>query len=162
MCRERDDHTLQPTALANEAWLRLIQTARRVDWRDCEHFYATCGRIMRNILIDYARRHKIEKVDLEMAPGIAINDQRSEELLALDVALDRLAGFDARGARVVELIFFGGLTYPEVAGVLGISERTVKRDYSACRTWLRHALQRQPRARFGASEISAPVFSQQH
>lgn len=142
MRRERDDHTLQPTALANEAWLRLIQMARRADWAGNRHFYATCGRIMRNILIDYARRRKIEKVDLEMAPGIAINGRRSEELLELDAALDRLAGFDSRGAKVVELIFFGGLTYKEVAAVLKVSERTVKRDFAACRAWLRCELRK--------------------
>jgi RNA polymerase sigma factor (TIGR02999 family) len=154
MRRERDDHTLQPTALANEVWLRLIQTARCVEWQDSEHFYATCGRIMRNILIDYARRRKMERVDLEMAPGIVINEHRSEELIALDAALDRLARFDPRGAKVVELISFGGLTYKEVAGALGISDRTVKRDYAACRAWLRHELRYELRKQMRPGQVS--------
>jgi RNA polymerase sigma factor (TIGR02999 family) len=140
MRRERPDHTLQPTALANEVWLKLIHTVKGVDWQDSDHFYATCGRIMRNILIDYARRRRIEKIDIEFVPGIAITEQRSDELLALDAALDRLARFDPRGAQVIELISFAGFTRPEVAAALGTSERTVKRDYAACRAWLRSEL----------------------
>jgi RNA polymerase sigma factor (TIGR02999 family) len=137
MRRERADHTLQPTALANEVYLRLIQTVKNIEWKDSDHFYATCGRVMRNILVDYARRRKYEKVDLEFIPGVAITEERSEQLLALDQCLDRLAAVDPRGARVIELTSFGGLTQAEVAEVLGVSERTVKRDYQACRTWLR-------------------------
>jgi RNA polymerase sigma factor (TIGR02999 family) len=137
MRRERSDHTLQPTALANEVYLRLVNTVKNIEWKDSDHFYATCGRVMRNILVDYARRRKYEKVDLEFVPGVAITEQRSAELLALDQGLDRLAELDPRGARVVELMSFAGLTQIEVAEALGISERTVKRDYLACRTWLR-------------------------
>ena len=137
MRRERTDHTLQPTALANEVYLRLVRSVKDVEWKDSDHFYATCGRVMRNVLVDYARRRKYEKVDIEFFPGVAITEQRSEELLALDQCLDRLAEVDPRGARVVELMSFEGLTQNEVAEALEISERTVKRDYTACRAWLR-------------------------
>ncbi len=140
MRKERSDHTLQPTALANEVWLKLIRTARGTAWIDSNHFYATCGRIMRNLLVDAARKRKYEKIDVELVPGVAITEQRSEELLALDVAFERLARFDPRGAQVVELIAIVGLTQQETAQVLGISDRTVKRDYTACRMWLRDQL----------------------
>jgi RNA polymerase sigma-70 factor, ECF subfamily len=140
MRKERVDHTLQPTALANEVWLKLIRTARGTAWIDSNHFYATCGRIMRNLLVDSARKRKYEKVDVELVPGVAITEQRSEELLALDAAFERLAKFDPRGARVVELIAIVGLTQQETAQVLGMSDRTVKRDYAACRMWLREQL----------------------
>jgi RNA polymerase sigma-70 factor, ECF subfamily len=140
MRKERIDHTLQPTALANEVWIKLIRTARDTPWIDSNHFYATCGRIMRNLLVDSARKRKFEKVDVELVPGIAITEQRSEELLALDAAFERLAKFDPRGAQIVELIAIVGLTQQETAQVLGISDRTVKRDYAACRMWLRDQL----------------------
>jgi RNA polymerase sigma-70 factor (ECF subfamily) len=140
MRKERIDHTLQPTALANEVWLKLVRTARGTAWIDSNHFYATCGRIMRNLLVDSARKRKYEKVDVELVPGVAITEQRSEELLALDAAFERLAKFDPRGARVVELIAIVGLTQQETAEVLGMSDRTVKRDYAACRMWLRDQL----------------------
>jgi RNA polymerase sigma factor (TIGR02999 family) len=144
MRKERSDHTLQPTALANEVWIKLIRTARGTAWIDSNHFYATCGRIMRNLLVDSARKRKYEKVDVELVPGVAITEQRSEELLALDAAFDRLAKFDPRGARVVELIAIVGLTQQETAQLLGISDRTVKRDYTACRMWLRDQLKSSP------------------
>jgi RNA polymerase sigma factor (TIGR02999 family) len=156
MRKERIDHTLQPTALANEVWLKLIRTARDTPWIDSNHFYATCGRIMRNILVDAARRRKFEKVDVELVPGVAITEQRSEELLALDVAFERLAKFDPRGAKVVELIAIVGLTQQETAQVLGISDRTVKRDYAACRMWLRDQLRsRAERPAANAAAVSA-------
>jgi RNA polymerase sigma factor (TIGR02999 family) len=140
MRRERIDHTLQATALANEVWVKLARTARGTNWVDSNHFFATCGRIMRNLLVDSARRRKFEKVDVELLPGVLITEQRSEELLALDAAFERLARFDPRGARVVELIAIVGLTQQETARVLGMSDRTVKRDYAACRMWLRDQL----------------------
>jgi RNA polymerase sigma factor (sigma-70 family) len=110
--------------------------------------------MMRNILIDYARRRKFEKVDLEFAPGIAITERRSDELLALDAALDRLAQFDPRGAQVIELISFTGMTQKEVAEALHLSERTVKRDFAAGRTWLKKQLGNQLPA---TSESTAPA-----
>jgi RNA polymerase sigma factor (TIGR02999 family) len=156
MRKERIDHTLQPTALANEVWLKLIRTARDTPWIDSNHFYATCGRIMRNILVDAARKRKFEKVDVELVPGVAITEQRSEELLALDVVFERLAKFDPRGAKVVELIAIVGLTQQETAQVLGISDRTVKRDYAACRMWLRDQLRsRAERPAANAAAVSA-------
>jgi RNA polymerase sigma factor (TIGR02999 family) len=154
--RERIDHTLQPTALANEVCLKLIRGTKGIDWKDCDHFYATCGQMMRNILIDYARRRKFEKVDLEFAPGIAITERRSDELLALDAALDRLAQFDPRGAQVIELISFTGMTQKEVAEALHLSERTVKRDFAAGRTWLKKQLGNQLPA---TSESTAPAIA---
>jgi RNA polymerase sigma-70 factor, ECF subfamily len=144
MRRERIDHTLQPTALANEVWLKLVRSAKEHEWKDTSHFYATCGCVMRNVLVDYARRKKYEKVDVELLPGLAISEQRSEEVLALDAALNRLSEFDPRGAQVVELIAFGGLTRTEAADTLGISERTVKRDYATCRLWLKAYMNRPP------------------
>lgn len=144
MRRERPGHTLQPTALANEVWMKLIRSVKAADWKDSGHFYATCGRMMRNILVDYSRRRRFEQVDIELMPGIAVTEQRSEELLALDHALEKLARFDPRGAKVVELILFAGFTRAETAEVLGVGERTVKRDFAACQLWLRSELRAVP------------------
>jgi DNA-directed RNA polymerase specialized sigma24 family protein len=99
---------------------------------------------MRNLLVDAARKRKYEKIDVELLPGVAITEQRSEELLALDAAFERLARFDSRGARIVELIAIVGLTQQETAQLLAISDRTVKRDYAACRMWLREQLKSSP------------------
>ena len=140
--RERADHTLEPAALANEVWLKLVRTAKGFEWKDSHHFFAACGRIMRNILIDHARRQQGEKISLEFVAGISINEGTAADLLALDSALERLGRFDPRGAKVLELITFAGFTQKEVAETLGISERTVKRDYAACRVWLREELRR--------------------
>ncbi len=157
MGRERLDHTLQPTALANEVWIKLICAAKGVEWKDSNHFYATCGRIMRNILVDYARRRKFEKIDVELVPGLAITAHRSEELIALDAALDELARFDPRGAQVIESISFAGMTQQETAEALGISERTVKRDYSACRAWLRVHMTTVPEPRMEARSAATGI-----
>ena len=137
MRRERLDHTLQPTALSNEVYLKLLRTVREIEWKDSAHFYGICGRMMRNILVDHARRHDVEKRDVELFPGVAITYQRSEGLLSLDRSLDRLARFDPRGATAVELTYFLGFTQKEVALELKLAVRTVKRDLSACLKWLR-------------------------
>lgn len=137
MRMERRDHTLQATALANEVCLRLIRAAGSVDWRDTDHFYATCARMMRNILIDYARKKKIAGIEVELLPGVALTLQRSEWLISFDESLERLARFDPRGAKIVELKIILGMTEAEIAESIGISVRTVKRDFSACRAWVR-------------------------
>lgn len=147
MLREPDGHLLQTTALVNEAYVRLID-ARGVQWQDRAHFFAISATIMRRILVDFARgRHSRKRraimlsvvgdADLEAVAA----DQPGADLVALDDALQALAAFDDRGARVVELRFFGGLSVEESAEVLGVSPRTVKRDWTAARAWLLGELQ---------------------
>jgi RNA polymerase sigma factor (TIGR02999 family) len=137
---ERPDHTLQPTALVNEAYLRLTHKDR-IDWQSRAHFYAVAAGEMRRILVDHARNRAaakrggpLERISLDDAAVYCAS--RPEELLALDDALQQLATWAPRPARVVEMLFFGGLTGAEIAEVLGISARTVKRDWSAARAWL--------------------------
>jgi len=137
MAKERKDHTLQATALANEVALKLIRCAREVEWEDSAHFYKTCSLMMRNILVDHARR-KVQGLKVEdLLPGVAITKQISDEVLALDQSLKRLEQFDPRGAKVVELTQILGLRQEEVAIHLNYSLRTVKRDLRACLNWLR-------------------------
>lgn len=137
---ERPGHTLQPTALVNEVYVRLVGN-RDVDLRDRSHFFAVAARVMRRILVDYARARNAAKrgggVSPEMldAPPLMSNDQ-SELVLAVHECLERLSRLDERQAQVVEMRFFGGLSYDEIAIVLGISTRTVKRDWLVARAWL--------------------------
>lgn len=136
--RERPDHTLQPTALVHEVYLRLTGE-RSIEWENRKHFFAVAARTMRRILVDHARKSNAVKrkgmrVTLESA--LAYSDEQAGELLELDEALERLAGWDPRQSQVVELRFFGGLSDEETARVLGISTRTVKRDWSMARAWL--------------------------
>jgi len=140
----RLDHTLQPTALVNEAYLLLIGD-NPVNWDNRAHFYSAAAKTMRRVLIDHARSHRavkrsgrLERVKLDDAL-IAV-DAKANDLLELDAALDRLALLDERQARVVELRFFGGLTVEETAKVTGISEKTVKRDWALARAWLENEL----------------------
>lgn len=137
---ERPDHTLQPTALVHEAYLRLV--GQREDWRNRAHFFGVAAQIMRRILVDHARSHHAEKrggamrkVTLDEA--LVYSEEKSGELLVVDAALTRLEQWDPRQGRIVELRFFGGLTVEETAEVLGISPKTVKRDWSMARAWLR-------------------------
>jgi RNA polymerase sigma-70 factor (ECF subfamily) len=135
---ERPGHTIQATALVNEAYLRLVNV-RHVEWKDRAHFLAVGARIMRRILVDYARARPIgAHVDLTdqlvVAPGLDL------DLVALDRALELLAGFDARKAKVVEMRFFGGLAAEEIAAVLGVSIQTVHRDWSLAKAWLIHEM----------------------
>jgi RNA polymerase sigma factor (TIGR02999 family) len=146
MHRERPDHTLQATALIHEAYVRLIDQ-RDKDWQNRAHFYGVAAQVMRRILVDYARRHRTQKrggvqhkVSLEDA--LSLTHGQSEELLALDEALSRLAQFDPRQSRVVELRYFGGLNEEETAQALGISSRTVKREWSVAKAWLYGELNR--------------------
>jgi RNA polymerase sigma-70 factor, ECF subfamily len=144
MRSERPDHTLQPTALVHEAYVRLVEN-EAVEWQGKAHFMAVAAQLMRRILIDHARGHvaakrggRAQKVELE--DRFAVNLDHPEELLALDEALTALTQRDARQGRVVELRFFGGLSVEETAEVLGIDPRTVKRDWSAARAWLHRKL----------------------
>jgi RNA polymerase sigma factor (TIGR02999 family) len=140
MSRERKGHTLQTTALINEAYLRLVEQ-RNVRWANRAHFFAIAAQIMRRILIDYARRYEYAKrgagaqrVSLDEVAVVA--KERARELLLLDEALNRLAVVDPRRGRVVELRFFGGLENEEIAAVLKISPNTVTRDWNMARAWL--------------------------
>jgi RNA polymerase sigma factor (TIGR02999 family) len=146
MRRERPGHTLQPTALVHETYLRLMRD-NAADWQDRAHFYATASIVMRRILVDHARARAAAKrpdarQKVELADLMATQSPRIEQLLILDEALTHLAQMDARQARVVELIYFGGLTEEEAAEVLGISVRTVKRDWRDARAWLQAELKR--------------------
>ena len=140
MSRERKDHTLQTTALINEAYVRLVDQ-KNVNWANRSHFFAISAQIMRRILIDHARRHAYAKrgggakqVSLEEVAAIVPGQGR--ELVRLDEALKSLAERDPRRSQVVELRYFGGLNNEEIAGVLNVSENTVTRDWNMARAWL--------------------------
>jgi|SRR5690349_180503 len=138
---ERQGHTLQPTALVHEAYLRLVRQDR-VEWQNRAHFFGIAARMMRRVLVDHARRRQAEKRDsggfrLTIQVGDVLEVPRDPELLELDQALVRLERLDADQARVVELRFFGGLTVEETATVLGISTATVKREWRTAKAFLR-------------------------
>jgi RNA polymerase sigma-70 factor (ECF subfamily) len=139
MRRERPDHTLQATALINEAYVRLA--GGDVDWKNREHFIGIAAHVMRRVLVDHARAHNAEirgggakRVDLD--EGLIQSSARNDEVLLVDEALNRLAVSNARQARVVELHYFAGLSMEEIAAMLCISTRSVKRDWSLARLWL--------------------------
>jgi RNA polymerase sigma-70 factor (ECF subfamily) len=137
---ERPDHTLQPTALANEVYLRLVDQSR-VELNDRAHFFAIAGRMMRRILVDHARRHRAQKRGgagtlLTFDEEVGTAEQPVVDAIELDDALARLEEMDERQARVVELRFFGGLTVEEIAQALGVSTPTVKREWRTARAWL--------------------------
>ena len=142
---ERDGHTLQTSALVNEAYLRFAGQ-RKVDWQNRSHFFAATAQVMRHILIDHARRRRYAKHGGE-AQQVPINDaagmslQRATELIALEEALEELAGLDRRKSQVVELRYFGGLSLEETAEVLEISLMTVRRDWRAAKAWLYRKIQ---------------------
>ncbi|MGV3518095.1 MAG: sigma-70 family RNA polymerase sigma factor [Luteitalea sp.] len=142
--RERTDHTLQPTALVHEAFLRLAETPG-ASWENRAHFVAVAARVMRRVLVDHARgRNALKRgngeirVPLDDVDVAAVG--QDVDLVALDDALARLATLDERQARIVELRFFGGLSVPETAALIGASERTVKRDWQVARAWLTREL----------------------
>jgi len=142
--RERPGHTLQTTALINEAYLRLID-AKDVHWQSRAHFFAIAANLMRRILVDHARRRDADKrggsqVRVQFDEALAVADETDVDLLAIDEALDRLAAIDPQQARVVELRFFSGLSVEETAAALGVSAKTVKRDWSVARAWLRREI----------------------
>ena len=141
--RERADHTLQPTAIVHETFLKLVDLPR-LQWQDRAHFLAVASRLMRQVLVDYARaRHTLKRggsqpprEQAEPAEQAVAIEGGQVDVLALDSALERLAAFDSEQARLVELRFFGGLTIAETADVLRSSPATVKRDWDTARTWL--------------------------
>jgi RNA polymerase sigma-70 factor (ECF subfamily) len=144
MRRESPGHTLQTSALVNEAYMRLIDQ-KHVQWQNRAHFFGIAAQLMRRILIDHARSHHYAKrgggalrVSLDEAAAVA--EARAAELLAVDEALERLTAMDARKGRIVELRFFGGLTEGETAEVMGISTPTVQREWRTARAWLRRML----------------------
>lgn len=137
---ERRDHTLQPTALVNEAFLRLIDV-RRIQWQDRSHFLAMSARLMRRVLVDSARARAYQKrgggaVRVSLDPEAIALDERPTDLVELDHALDALAKEDPRKSQVVELRFFGGLTVDETAEALKVSTDTITRDWKMARVWL--------------------------
>lgn len=141
---ERQNHTLQTTALVNEVYLKLAGLTR-VDWRDRAHFMATVATLMRRILVDYARAHRSDKRGGDVSITSLDDQDRAVggvdvDVLALDEALTRLAALDPQPGRVVELRFFGGLNVDETAETLGISPRTVKREWAIAKAWLHHQL----------------------
>ena len=140
MRRERGEVVLQTTALVHEAYLRLVEQ-RATNWESRGHFFAIAAQMMRRILVDHARARVRAKrgggqPQLSLEEGIVLSPERSSRLIELDAALTRLAEIDARQAKIVELRFFGGLTVEEAAEVLGISPKTVKRDWSVAKAWL--------------------------
>jgi len=145
MIRQRPGHTLQTTAILNEAYLRLVDDTKRV-WQGRTHFIAAAAQLMRRIMVDHAReRHSLKrggggalKVTLDEAAWVT--ERRSEELLALDEALEKLAAQDPRKGQIVELRYFGGLTVEETAEFLKLSQRTVERDWTMAKSWLYRAL----------------------
>jgi RNA polymerase sigma factor (TIGR02999 family) len=143
--RERAGHTLQPTALVNEAYLRLVDV-NRVEWQGRRHFFGVSARIMRRVLVDLARARGYQKrggdaLRVTLDPALVPAEGRSDDVIEIDDALRALADVDARKAQVVELRFFGGLSIEETAGVLDVSPETVKRDWRLARSWLRRRLE---------------------
>jgi RNA polymerase sigma factor (TIGR02999 family) len=143
---ERPDHTLQPTALVHEAYLRLVDQ-KSVAWQNRAHFFGIAAQMMRRVLVDHARRRKAAKRDGSLCRAGAADGEadieavdRDSEILALDQALSRLEALDARQSRIVELRFFGGLTVEETAEAAGVSTATVKREFRTARAWLRQEL----------------------
>ena len=140
MRRERVDHTLQATALVHEAYLKLVEQ-RSVNWQSRAHFFGVAAQLMRRILIDHARGHSRQKrggdeQKVSLDEALIFSKQQADELLAVDDSLNQLAKIDPRQAKVVEMRFFGGLSIDEAAEVLGISPKTVKRDWSVAKAWL--------------------------
>jgi RNA polymerase sigma-70 factor, ECF subfamily len=146
MAKERSDHTLQPTALVHEAFLRLSAQSG-VDWKNRSHFYGIASRLMRQILVDHAREHAAEKrgqnpIHFSIYDIQIPVEERAGSILALDEALQRLAQFDEKQAQIVEMRFFGGMNNGEIAGALDVSERTVGREWQSARLWLYRELNR--------------------
>lgn len=144
--RERKSHTLQPTALVHEAYLKLVDQTS-VDWQGRAHFLAFAAQAMRQILVDHARRHRAEKRGgnrhrIALDDNLVIESSRNVDLLALEDALTKLTKLDPRQAQMIELRFFGGLSIAEVAKVMGTSKRSVEREWTMVRAWLRRELSR--------------------
>ena len=146
---ERPNHTLQSTALVNEAYLRLVGQ-NLPKWESRAHFFAIAAQLMRQILVDYARRHRASKRGsgvcmLTLDDAVALPQRKDVDVVALDDALNTLAEVDPRQSRVVELRFFAGLSLEETSEVMGIATATVQRDWTAARAWLHREISRSPR-----------------
>jgi RNA polymerase sigma-70 factor, ECF subfamily len=144
MSRENPGHTLQTSALINEAYIRLIEQ-QNPSWQNREHFYAVAAQVMRHILIDHARSHLYTKRGggankVPLDETAALNDQRAAELVALDDALNTLAALDPRKSRIIELRFFAGLTIEETAGAMKVSPVTITREWRSAKAWLRREM----------------------
>jgi RNA polymerase sigma-70 factor, ECF subfamily len=142
--RERKDHSMQPSSLVQEAFLRLLPRAD-AGWRNRAHFFAVASQVMRHILVDYAReRHRTKRggaaVHIPVDAAVVLSSDQVEEIVAVDLALQRLASTDKRKAKVLEMRFFGGLSVEETAEVLGVAPNTVIRDWNFARAWLRREL----------------------
>jgi RNA polymerase sigma factor (TIGR02999 family) len=150
MKRESPGHTLQTSALVNEAFVRLVEQ-RDVQWRNRAHFFGIASQMMRRILVDYARSRLYAKRGggaraLSLDEALVVSDERSAEVVALNDALDYLAEFDLRKSQIVELRFFGGLSIEETAKVLEVSPGTVMRDWTMAKAWLRREMSNDARA----------------
>jgi RNA polymerase sigma factor (TIGR02999 family) len=137
---ERPNHTIQATALVHEAYLRLVDI-RQIKWQDRAHFFAVGARVMRRVLVDYARARNCAKREGEVRratfdDALLLSAEPDPMVVRLDEALEKLAGFDSRKAQVVEMRYFGGLTAGEIAAVLRISSQSVNRDWSLAKSWL--------------------------
>lgn len=137
---ERADHTLQPTALVHEAYMKLIDQTR-LPWNDAAHFRAIAARAMRQVLVDHARKNGAEKrggdrLKVTLDSAVSVTSDKLIDVLNLDELLSKLAELDQRKASVVELLFFGGLTHEEASRVLGVSRKTVEADWYMARAWL--------------------------
>jgi RNA polymerase sigma factor (TIGR02999 family) len=146
MGHERPGHTLQASALVNEAYLRLIDV-RQVRWQNRAHFFAVAARLMRRILVDFARKHRYQKrgggaPNVSLDEALLVGTERGKDLVALDDALQTLAAFDPRKSQVVELRYFGGLSVEEAAEALRVSPDTVMRDWKLAKVWLLRELGR--------------------
>jgi RNA polymerase sigma factor (TIGR02999 family) len=144
MSRERAGHTLQTTALLDEAYLRLVDNTKR-NWQNRTHFVAAAAQLMRRIMVDHAReRYSLKRgagaLKVTLDEAALVTETRSEELLALDEALERLAAQDPRKSQIVELRYFGGLTVEEASEFLKLSQRTVEREWNMAKAWLYRAL----------------------
>jgi RNA polymerase sigma-70 factor (ECF subfamily) len=144
--RERADHTLQATALVHEAYLRLTEQ-RETSWQNRAHFFGIAAQLMRRILVDYSRQRNAEKrggsrIAISIDESLIVSEEQCELVASLDEALARLEKINARQAKIVELRFFSGLTEEQIAEVLGVSSRTVKRDWTMARAWLHGELSR--------------------
>jgi RNA polymerase sigma factor (TIGR02999 family) len=145
--RQRPGHTLQPTALVHEAYIRLVDQSH-VQWQNRAHFFGMAAQVMRRILVDHARRHQAAKRGsgartVALDDAVSFSKERQVDLVALDDALTGLATFDPQQCRIVELRFFGGLTIEETAEVLGLSPATVKREWNMAKTWLHKQVRRE-------------------
>jgi RNA polymerase sigma-70 factor (ECF subfamily) len=144
MAGERAGHSLQATALVNEAYIRLVD-GKAVEWHDRAHFLAVSARVMRRILVDHARARRYQKrggdaVRVSFDESLVVTTELSTDVVALDAALEALSKFDERKSRVVEMRFFGGLSVEETASVLGVSPSTVMGDWRLAKAWLKREL----------------------